>query len=193
MRIENRSLLGILLFVGAAQYILLTNIAEALYPGYSVATNAMSDLGVGQTAVLFNSSTVVFGAFILIGLLLGRRAIGTGLTITLAVFGACFGGLGVFPPTTGALHVGIALGMFVFGAVSAIISYRVLRPPLSYASVGLGIIALVALVLVLTHNYLGIGFGGMERMIDYPLFLWALGFGGALIGAKSTEAESYDV
>ena len=40
MRIENRSLFGILLFVGAAQYILLINIAEALYPGYSVATNA---------------------------------------------------------------------------------------------------------------------------------------------------------
>jgi hypothetical membrane protein len=193
MRIENRSLLGILLFIGAAQYILLINIAEALYPGYSVATNAMSDLGVGQTAVLFNSSTVVFGAFILIGLLLGRRAIGTGLTITLAVYGACVVGVGVFPETTGALHGSIALGMFVFGAVSAIISYRVLRPPLSYASVGLGIIALVALVLVLTHNYLGIGKGGMERMIVYPLFLWVLGFGGALIGAKSAEAESYDV
>lgn len=193
MRIENRSLLGILLFIGAAQYILLINIAETLYPGYSVATNAMSDLGVGQTAVLFNSSTVVFGAFILIGLLLGRRAIGTGLTITLAVYGACVVGVGVFPETTGALHGGIALGMFVFGAVSAIISYRVLRPPLSYASVGLGIIALVALVLTLTHNYLGVGKGGMERMIVYPLFLWVLGFGGALIGAKSAEAESYDV
>ena len=190
MRIENRSLLGILLFVGAAQYILLVNIAEALYPGYSVATNAMSDLGVGQTAVLFNSSTVVFGAFILIGLLLGRRAIGTGLTITLAVYGACVVGVGVFPETTGALHGVIALGMFVFGAVSAIISYRVLRPPLSYASVGLGIIALVALVLALTHNYTGIDKGGMERMIVYPLFLWVLGFGGALIGAKSAEAES---
>ena len=151
MRIENRSLIGILLFVGAAQYILLVNIAEALYPGYSVATNAMSDLGVGQTAVLFNSSTVVFGTFILIGLLLGRRAIGTGLTITLAVYGACVVGVGVFPETTGALHGGIAL---------------------------------VALVLALTHNYMGIGKGGMERMIVYPLFLWVLGFGGALIGSK---------
>ncbi len=190
MRIENRSLLGILLFVGAAQYILLVNIAEALYPGYSVATNAMSDLGVGQTAVLFNSSTVVFGAFILIGLLLGRRAIGTGLTITLAIYGACSAGVGIFPETTGALHSVITLGILVFGVVSAIISYRVLRPPLSYASVGLGIIALVALVLALTHNYTGIDKGGMERMIVYPLFLWVLGFGGALIGAKSAEAES---
>jgi len=62
MRIENRSLLEALLFLGAAQYILLINIAEALYPGYSVATNAMSDLGVGQTAALFNSSTMLSDA-----------------------------------------------------------------------------------------------------------------------------------
>jgi len=193
MRIENRSLLGILLFLGAAQYILLINIAEALYPGYSIATNAMSDLGVGQTAALFNSSTVVFGALILIGLLIGRRAIGRGLAITLAIYGACIVGVGVFPETTGALHGSIAVGMFIFGAVSAIIWYRVLRPPLSYASVGLGVIALVALVLALTHTYLGIGKGGMERMIVYPLFLWVLGLGGALTGAKSAEAEGSHV
>ncbi len=193
MRIENRSLLGILLFVGAAQYILLVNIAEALYPGYSVATNAMSDLGVGQTAVLFNSSTVVFGAFILMGLLLGRRAIGTGLTITLAIYGACSAGVGIFPETTGALHSVITLGILVFGVVSAIISYRVLRSPLSYASVGLGIIALVAIVLGVTQIYLGIGKGGMERMAAYPIWLWVLGFGGALIGVKSAEPESYHV
>ena len=184
MRIENRSLLGALLFVGAAQFILVITIAEGLYPGYSVATTALSDLGVGQTAVLFNASTVVFGAFILIGLLLGRRAIGTGLTITLAVYGACSAGVGVFPETTGALHSVITLGILVFGAVSAIISYRVLRPPLSYFSVGLGMLALVALALAVTHHDLGIGPGGMERMIAYPIFLWALGFGGALIGVK---------
>ena len=59
MRIENRSLLGALLFVGAAQFILVITIAEGLYPGYSVATNALSDLGVGQTAILFNASTAV--------------------------------------------------------------------------------------------------------------------------------------
>ena len=184
MSIENRSLLGALLFAGAAQFILMIVIAEARYPGYNVATNALSDLGVGQTALLYNASTAVFGAFALIGSLLGRRTLGTGLTITLAAAGACAVGVGVFPETTGALHGGIALGMFVFGAVSAIISYRVLRPPLSYASVGLGIIALVAIVLGVTQIYLGIGKGGMERMVAYPIFIWALGFGGSLIGAK---------
>jgi hypothetical protein len=50
--------------------------------------------------------------------------------------------------------------------------------------VGLGIIALVAIVLLVTGHYLGIGKGGMERMIAYSILVWALGFGGALIGAK---------
>ena len=40
---ENRSLLGALLFVGAAQFILVIVIAEARHPGYNVATNALSD------------------------------------------------------------------------------------------------------------------------------------------------------
>jgi hypothetical membrane protein len=92
-------------------------------------------------------------------------------------------GDGSIPETTGAPHIVFSIAIFVFGAVSAIISYRVLRPPLSYVSVGLGIIALVALVLMLTLHDLGIGPGGMERVIAYPIFLWALGFGGSLIGA----------
>jgi hypothetical membrane protein len=184
MNIENRALLGALFFVGAAQFILMIVIAEALYPGYTVATNVLSDLGVGQTALLYNASIALFGAFTLIGSLLGRRTLGTGLTVTLAIAGACAVGVGLFPETTGAPHDVFAITTFVFGAVSAIISYRVLRPPLSYFSVGLGIIALAALVLLLTQNDLGIGKGGMERMIAYPIFLWALGFGGALIGAK---------
>ena len=184
MRIENRSLSGGLIFVGVAQYMLVIVITEALYPGYTVATNYLKDLGVGQTALLFNASTVVFGAFALIGSLLGRRTLGTPLTITLAVTGACAVGVGLFPETTGAPHSFFALVMLVFGAVSAILSYRVLRPLLSYFSVGLGIFALVALVLSLTHHDLGIGPGGMERMIAYPIFVWALGFGGSLIGTK---------
>jgi hypothetical membrane protein len=182
--IENRSLIGALLFVGAAQFILVIVITEARYPGYTVATNVLSDLGVGQTALLYNASVAVFGAFAFIGSLLGRRTLGTGLTVTLAVTGACAVGVGVFPETTGAPHVFFAVATFVFGAVSAIISYRVLRPPLSYLSVGLGIIALAAVVLDATHHVLGIGPGGMERMIAYPIFLWALGFGGSLIGVK---------
>ncbi len=189
MNIENRTLLGALFFVGAAQFILMIVIAEARYPGgYSVATNALSNLGVGQTeytnALLYSASIAVFGAFAFIGSLLGRRTLGTGLTITLAAAGACAVGVGLSPIRTSAPHTAFAFAAFVFGAVSALISYRVLRPPLSHFSVGLGIIALVAIVLLVTQHDLGIGKGGMERMVAYPIFIWALGFGGSLIGAK---------
>ena len=73
MRIENRSLSGALIFVGVAQHMLVIAIAEALHPGYTVATNYLSDLGVGQTALMYNASAVVFGGFVLIGSLVGRR------------------------------------------------------------------------------------------------------------------------
>ena len=51
---------------------------------------------------------------------------------------------------------------------------------LSNLGVGLGIIALVATVLLVTGHWLGIGKGGTERMIAYPIFLLTPVF---LIGA----------
>jgi len=189
MSIENRTLLGALFFVGAAQFILMIVIAEARYPGgYNVAINALSNLGVGQTeyanALLYSAWIAVFGAFAFIGSLLGRRTLGTGLTVTLAAAGACAMGVGLFPVRISAPHVVFAIAAFVFAAVSVIISYRVLRPPLSHFSVGLGIVSLVAILILVTQHDLGIGKGGMERMVAYPIFIWALGFGGSLIGAK---------
>ena len=35
--------------------------------------------------------------------------------------------------------------------------------------------------------YLGLGKGGMERLIVYPNLLWALGFGGWIIGKYGKE------
>jgi membrane protein implicated in regulation of membrane protease activity len=66
---------AILLF-GAAQFLLLLVAAEALYPGYSVATNAISDLGVGETAIVFNTSIILFGAASFGAAYLLRRRLG---------------------------------------------------------------------------------------------------------------------
>ena len=51
----------------------------------------------------------------------------------------------------------------------------------------MGITALVALVLFVTGNFLTLGRGGMERMIAYPEVLWAIGFGGYLIGSEDKK------
>ena len=130
MSVANRSLLGSLLFAGAAQLVLVMTIAEARYPGYNMATNYISDLGVGSTALLFNASAVLFGVMLFIGAVSGRRTIGTLLTVTLALSGAGAVGVGLFPETTGALHYICAIVAFGLGAVSAILSYRVTRRPL---------------------------------------------------------------
>ena len=56
------------------------------------------------------------------------------------------------------------------------------KPPLSYFSVFLGIVSLSALVLFASGTYLGLGKGGMERMVAYPALLWVVGFGCYQIG-----------
>jgi hypothetical protein len=71
----------------------------------------------------------------------------------------------------------VSLTAFLFGGLSAIASYRLLKLPLSVIAGRLGLMCLGALSV-----YLGLGQGGMEHMIVYPLLAWGAGFGGYLIG-----------
>jgi hypothetical protein len=45
----------------------------------------------------------------------------------------------------------------------------------------LGLMALGALGIFASGIDLGLGLGGMERMIVYPILMWGAGFGGHLI------------
>jgi len=49
-------------------------------------------------------------------------------------------------------------------------------PPFDYVALVLGTVSLVALVLLAIKIYLGLGDGGMERMIAYPIILWIVAF-----------------
>jgi len=62
------------------------------------------------------------------------------------------------------------------------------RSPLSYLFMLLGLIGLLALILLGGNTYLGLGAGGMERMIFYPAMFWALGFGAYML-AEENEAN----
>jgi hypothetical membrane protein len=69
-------------------------------------------------------------------------------------------------------------------------SYKLQKPPLSFFSILLGTLSLVALVLFISDIYLGLGRGGMERMIAYPTLLWAVGFGSHLMSySKETATQ----
>jgi len=187
-----RKAAGVLVFVGAAQFIVGMVVAEALYSGYSAADNYISDLGVGPSALIFNSSVFLFGLLVVVAAYLIWRGFGAGVGAKIAavlffIAGIGVMGFGVFTEDAGAIHGGVSMIAFLFGGLSAIAAYKLERTPLNYISVIMGVIAIVAMVLFITQNYLGLGAGGMERMIAYPEVLWAVAFGGHLIGSEEKK------
>jgi len=186
---------GVLLFVGSAQFIIGLTVAEALYPAYSVSQNYISDLGatcratcqvVQPTATIFNSSVFLLGVFgILCAVCIwqGFRGRILSVFIGLTSFGAM--GVGLFPETAGLIHHIVSLITFLFAGLSAIASFRMQRTPLNYFSVLLGAMTLVSLTLYISNVFLGLGQGGMERMIVYPALIWAAGFGASLFASSS--------
>lgn len=180
---------GILLLIASLQFILAMTISEALYPNYSVSENYISDLGepskAGHVAYIFNSSVFLLGVLIIAATYFIQRLFDYKLfsvCVGLAGIGAI--GVGLFPESFGVLHTISSFIVFFFGSLSAIMSYKLQKFPLSCLAVILGVLSLLALILFGVDLNLGLGRGGMERMIAYPTLLWALAFGGHLIGSS---------
>jgi hypothetical membrane protein len=194
---------GMLFFIAATQFILCIIIAEALYPGYSVSANYISDLGVGPSAIVFNSSVFLLGLLILAGTYLQRHNSNfktENILLLLMAVGSM--GVGVFTKDFTLAHGAVSSMAFFFAGLSAIASFKVLKKPFSLISIILGAMTLAALALFssgivtsgsLTSNiaydsvfFLGLGPGGMERMIAYPAIMWLAGFGGHIVTKQET-------
>jgi hypothetical membrane protein len=191
---SNASVAGAALFAGMVQFGIALMLAEVYYPGYNVSTNYISDLGATcnttcvihqPSSLIFNSSVILMGVLVLLSAAFVQRALHVrsfALMLTIAGLGAV--GVGLFPESTGNWHLLFSLVTFLFAGLSAVVSFGVARGPLSYFSGFLGLTTLAALVLYAGKMYLGLGPGGMERMIVYPVLLWAIGFGGYLMSAQ---------
>jgi len=181
-------LAGAVIFVGTVQFLLALIISEALYPGYSIADNTISDLGVGPSAAIFNSSMFLLGVLIVISAYLIQRSFNSKLFFVLLILtGIGAMGVGLFPANIRPLHTIASLTAFLFEGLSAIASYKLQKPPLSYLAILLGVTTLGALALYGSGTYLGLGKGGIERMIAYPVLLWGVGFGSHLISASEQK------
>jgi len=173
---------GVLVFVGVAQFLLFMNIAAYLYPGYSVAENYISDLGVGPVAYIFNSSIIVLGIFGIAGTYLMFKE-GVDRIFVFFMFMASLGaaGVGLFPENMGILHTIPSFITFFFAGLGALYSFRVDLSKLRYIWPIMGLISLAALVMFASKNYMGLGKGGMERVIVYPVFVWLLGISASIV------------
>ncbi|MDE1859985.1 MAG: DUF998 domain-containing protein [Candidatus Micrarchaeota archaeon] len=183
MKVRHLNLAGALVFIGAAEFLIFMMVSEAIYPDYSIAHDAISALGVGLTSYIFNLSIILFGALIIVASYLIEKSTKDKLMSTfLFLFGIGTCSVGIFPGTVRFEHMVAAMTAFVFGGLSAIASYRATKPPFSYISIMLGIVSLFSLfVAPFFHIASVIGSGGAERMVVYPILVWALGFGAYLM------------
>lgn len=188
-----RHRIGPLVWVSCIQYFIVQYVvARAWKSGYSIRNNTISDLG--NTACSMYDHRFVCSplylcmnlSFILLGLamIMGScftyrqyresvgRVFGLGCTV-LAGIGTIM--VGLSPENTISwLHILGASLPLVVGNIGVIILglYLPVARSLRMYSFLTGMVTLTGLVLFVSHIYLGIGDGGMERVAAYPQPIW---------------------
>lgn len=188
---------GALLIFGALQFIVGMIVVQSRYAGYSLSQNYISDLGGAQSpwALVFDASVILLGICAIFGVLLIWGAFdpsrGRGLGLTFVLIGGIGAiGVGVFPETTpvlnGGMHtivsfiafLGAGLGLTILSSAMANGAHWQISRPFTLAC---GVVTLAAIALFAAGQetgsvsyYLGLGPGGMERLIVAPVLLWAI-------------------
>ena len=182
---------GTLIITGVLVFMFGWHIAEFLYPGYSVSVDFISDLGatcrngrckiIEPSATIFNSTVSFLGLMLILSSYFLHKTYNKPYTtILIGITGLGAMGVGIFPETAGILHTVFSLITFA-GAGLAILSFAiVMKGVIRLSSIVLGLITLTSLILFASGNHLGLGPGGMERLIVYPALMWALILGGYL-------------
>ena len=167
-------LAGALIFLGSIVSFTGITASEALYPEYHI-TQVISDLGVGPAAAVFNVTGCIV-AFMLLAAayLLWTAGIDRLFCSLMILIAAGQGGVCIFPENSGIPHLVAAATLFICGFLITVASFRVFTVPWTYISGMIGIIMITAIIFLESKIYLGLGIGGMERMIAYPLLLWGL-------------------
>lgn len=190
--------------VGVVQFFVIHGIAESAWARpYSWARNNISDLGNAHCALqpdpepryicspehgLMNVSFVALGVLFVVGAALtggalwrkGRAAAVARLLLAGAGVGFVLAGLAPADVNENQ-HVLGALFIMAAGNIGLVVAGFGLAEhvptPLRRGTSLLGATAITAFGLFLSHHYLGLGMGGMERVAALPLLFWALAVG----------------
>jgi hypothetical membrane protein len=207
---------GALAWVVSVQFFITQVVVATAWPRhFSLSTDYISDLGntfcgaypAGSTHTVcspwhlaMNTSFLVLGVTMIIGAWLTRDAFPRGWVRELAMTLFTLAGIGVFvvgvypENTDNAKHV-LGAGLnFVAGNIAMIVYGLALaqRPSerglIAVFSLFAGGIGMLATLLFVSGHFLGIGLGGMERVAAYPMTVWQIVIGVALL--RWTAAES---
>jgi len=194
-QLQEKGTAGLLLFAGALILLFGMMLAEFTYPDYSMADNYISDLGNFThpvPGVIFNASLIIFGAMAIYAGLLLKTALDKWLGILLILAGIGGVGVGIFNEgTILPIHYVCAFTVFFCGGIAIYWSARVLytRPTSWIFLILAGIVAFFFSFMIYNvisgspdKILLGIGVGGMERMVVFPTIFWAMATGIYLVG-----------
>jgi hypothetical membrane protein len=185
---------GILLFLAGFMIFMGIITGEIFYDsGFTTRDNYIIKLASSlspETAIhqpsasIFNYTMIVSGIMVIIATWFVQNVFKKYLsTIPLFLLGAGMSGVGFFPGNIVPWHFIFALIIFISGGIAAITSFKIVCSPLRYIFMFFGIIALVFLL----FNKLfipGLGVGGAERWLFYPIVFWITGLGAYLLGIK---------
>ncbi|MGV4983345.1 DUF998 domain-containing protein [Streptomyces sp. NRAIS4] len=188
---------------GVTQFFVAHAIVESAWTKpYSWARNNISDLGNAHCAMqskpepryicspehgLMDASFITLGTLLFVGVFFTRAVWRRGATALvarglLACAGVGFVLAGLAPADVHEnQHVLGALLIMALGNIGLVLAGFGLADDvprsLRWATSLLGAMAITAFGLFLSHRYLGLGMGGMERVAAFPLLVWALAAG----------------
>ncbi len=205
MKLDRVQVAGAVLLLAGILFVVSVNVSEAVYPGYSVSQNWVSDLGatcvmgpdympvscthVQPASDIFRTSIGVAGVLSLCSAyLLLPVARSRWLVVLIGLGGVGLLGLSIFDMASNVPHVLFSMLGFTALVIATVYSSRFVHRPLSFVWLGLGLVALTAMLILFTVGgevvapiWAPLGNGGMERMLVYPLALWGVSFGSTLV------------
>jgi hypothetical membrane protein len=165
-------------------------VAEGIQPDYINSIHYVSTLGTGKTALLYNTSTIILGVTVFVSSILIRDFHKSRIFFILfLISGLATIGVGVFPEDSRPMHGIVTPIALIFGALSAMFSYKLHEKPAAYFTVLLGAVSLVTglwfipyLGLSVESRAMFLGFykGTLERIVIYTNLLWVLILGSQL-------------
>jgi hypothetical membrane protein len=192
--------IGPIVCIASIQYFIIQFVVALRWsPSYSIGRNTISDLG--NTACgrfngryvcsplhsLMNVSFVILGVSMIAGGVLIRHSLSSTRSRPVTIGFRMFelGGVGVilvglFPENSVPAFHGIGATLpFLVGNAGVVLLGLTLKVPstLRLFTLIAGVVALVALVFYASSHYLGLGEGGIERIVAYPQTIWLIAIG----------------